>query len=222
VVVEAIGLPGSGDRAILTRGSRKVHMSMADHRDGRQVRRIAVAVSLLSVFLTAAACGAEGDGERTAAFQQVTASDSVLTIDHFLIVGFKKNKQYSVDELPGGVDAWTGFWGLDPYSRRDYEIRFYSSHEDALKYGPSLAEEVAGENAEAFRKNPTWKEGAKDRWQNAFTGDMSASSLSGPSPKFGAYAIFGNVLMLCEGADSTQGLERCEALVGALTAGAME
>ena len=43
---------------------------------------------------------------------------------------------------------------------------------------------------------------------------------SGPSPKYGDYVILGNVWMLCEGADSGQGLERCEALVDPLTAAA--
>ncbi len=185
-------------------------------------RLFAVTVALLLVFLTAVACGAGGKSEDASGFQKITASDAVLTIDDFLSIGFKKSKQYDVEELPGGVDAWTGFWGTDPYDRKDYEIRFYGSHADAVELGPALAEEVSGENAEAFRKNPTWEEGAKDRWQNAFTGDLAASSLSGPSPKFGDYVILGNVLMLCEGGDSEQGLERCEALVVALTAGGTE
>lgn len=195
---------------------------MTERRYGRQVRLFALAAGMSLVILAAAACGSGGEGDSGDGFEKVIASDSVLAIDDFLAIGFKKDKQYDVAELPGGVDAWTGFWGPDPYSRKDYEIRFYASYEDAVIFGPVLAEEVAGENAEAFRKDPTWQEGAKDRWQNAFTGDLAASSLSGPSPKYGNYAIFGNVLMLCEGGNSEQGLERCEALIGALTAGETE
>ena len=195
-------------------------MSTTERRRSQQARWAAIAAGLLAVLLTVAACGGGGDGE--SGFQKITASESVFEIDDFLSIGFKKNKQYKVDELPGGLDAWAGFWGLDPYSRKDYEIRFYASHDAAVELGPALAEEVTGDNAQAFRKNPTWKEGAKDRWQNAFTADLAASSLSGPSPKYGNYAIYGNILVLCEGVDSEQGLKHCEDLVVALTAGQTE
>lgn len=188
-------------------------MFSSDQYERRSTRWGVVALGLLLVLLVTTSCSTtEGGG-----FEKITPSDTVFVINDFFELGFKKDKQYDVEELPGGVDAWTGFWGSDPYNRKDYELRFYGSHEDAVKHGPALAEEVTGEDALAYRKNPTWKEGAKDRWQNAFTGDLQASSISGPSPKYGDYAIFGNVLMLCEGADSEQGLERCEALVDALT-----
>ncbi len=195
-------------------------MSTTDRRCRRAARWVAFAAGLLLVLLTAAACGTAGTG----GFQKVTPSDIVFEIDDFLSVGFKKNKQYDVAELPAGVDAWQGFWGPDPYSRKDYELRFYASHEDAVEFGPALAEEVTGEDAAAYRKNPTWKEGAKDRWQSAvgFSGALGVLVPSGPSPKYGAHVIFGNVLMLCAGADSGQGLERCEALVDALIAGETE
>lgn len=149
----------------------------------------------------------------------MTPSDRVLAIADFMDVGFKTDRQYDIAELPAGVDAWMGFWGSDPYSRKQYELRFYPSHEDAVEHGPALAEEVTGEDAEEYRKNPTWKEGAKDRWQSAIgaTGAIHGPMPSGPSPKYGDYVIFGNVLMLCEGSDSGQGLERCEALIRALT-----
>ena len=34
--------------------------------------------------------------------------------------------------------------------------------------------------------------------------------------KYGDFAIFGNMVILCEGEDSSQSLERCEALLDAL------
>ncbi len=181
------------------------------------MKRLAASVmaSVLAIVFIAA-CGSADTG----GVQKVTPSESVVEIVDFVSVGFKKTKQYDVAELPAGVDAWQGYWGPDPYSRKQYELRFYTSHEDAVEYGPALAEEVTGEDAAAYRKNPTWKEGAKDRWQSAR--GMSGLMPSGPSPKYGDYLIFGNVLMLCEGADSRQGLERCEALVDALTSGEAE
>ena len=186
-------------------------------RDGRRSTRwFAFVAGLLLAVLIAAACGNEGEGAAAGGFQKVTPSDSVFAFDDFLSIGFKKDKQYNVEELPGGVDAWTGFWGPDPSSRKVYEIRFYGSHDDAVEHGPALAEEVTGPNAAEFRKNPTWKEGAKDRWQSASTADLVQRAV-GPSPRYGDYVIFGNILMLCEGGDSGQGLKRCEALIDALT-----
>ncbi|MDP6667839.1 MAG: hypothetical protein QF357_10655 [Dehalococcoidia bacterium] len=178
----------------------------------------ALVAALPIVVLFSIGCGSGGDGDGGSEIGKITASEVIYTIDDFTDFGFKTQKDYDVTDLPGGVAAWVGFWGPDASNRKDYELRFYASHGDAVEYGPALAEEVTGENALSFRKNPTWEEGAKDRWQNAFTGDLQASSVSGPSPKYGDYIIFGNVLMLCEGADSGQGLERCRALVGELTA----
>ncbi len=200
---------------------KEVHMSATERRCRWPGRWVTLAAGLLLVLLVAAACGADGEAAGSEAFQKITPSDSVYTIDDFAAVGFKKVKQYDVAELPAGVDAWQGYWGPDPYSRKDYELRFYGSHEDAVEHGPALAREVTGEDAEAYRKNPTWKEGAKDRWQNAFTGDPG-STMHGPFPKYGGYVIFGNVLVLCEGADSAQALERSKALVDALTTGETE
>lgn len=162
MVVEAIELPGAVPVAQFPPYDfREVHMLMTLRSCLRQARWAAAAAGLLLTFLAAVACGSAGEGEAAAGFQKTSASDSVFAIEDFLSIGFKKNKQYNVEELPAGVDAWTGFWGPDPYSRKDYELRFYASHGDAVEYGPALAEEVAGENAEAFRKDPNMERGRK-------------------------------------------------------------
>jgi len=194
-------------------------MSVAEQRFRRPHQWAAVAAGLLFALLLAAACGVDAETKQKLEFQKVSASDRVYAIEDLLAAGFKKSKQYDVAELPAGVDAWLGFWGPDPYSRKQYELRFYASHEDAVEYGTPLAEEVTGEDAAEHRVNPTWKEGARDRWlSGAPPGPTTGTLSSGPSPKYGDFAIFGNVLMLCEGGESGQGLERCEALVDALVA----
>jgi len=194
-------------------------MSATEQRFRRPHPWAGIAAVLLFVLLAAVACGTDAETAGKEGFQKVSASDRVYAIDNFLSAGFKKSKQYDVAELPAGADAWVGFWGPDPYSRKQYELRFYASHEDAVEYGAPLAEEVTGEDAAEYRVNPTWKEGARDRWlSGAPPGPTTGTLSSGPSPKYGDFVIFGNVLMLCEGADSGQGLERCEALVEALTA----
>ena len=194
-------------------------MSVSEQRPRHPYRWAGIALGLLLVLLAAAACGGDSHAPGPKGFEKITPSETTCTIEDFLGMGFKKDKQYDIAELPAGVDAWVGFWGPDPYSRKQYELRFYASHEDAVEHGIALAEEVTGEDAAEYRKNPTWKEGAKDRWQSAIgaTGAIHGPMPSGPSPRYGEFAIFGNVLMLCEGADSGQGLERCEALISALT-----
>ena len=193
-------------------------MPLADRHSRHVYRRVSLVAGLLVALLAAAACGTDAGTAGNEGFQKVAPSERVYAIKDFLAIGFRKDKQYNVEELPAGIDAWAGFWGPDPYSRKDYELRFYASHEDAVEYGTALAEEVTGEDAEEYRKSPTWKEGAKDRWHSARLGmgPLGGHTAGGPSPKYGDFVISGNVLMLCEGADSGQGLERCEALIDAL------
>ena len=53
-----------------------------------------------------------------------------------------------------------------------------------------------------------WKEGTRDRRG----GGAFRDSLT---PLYGDYMVFGNVILLCEGRDSAQSLERCAALLTA-------
>ena len=77
---------------------------------------------------------------------------------------------------------------------------------------------MVGEDADQYRLNPTWEEGQRDRWTTGgHSGAVTGIVPSGPAPKYGDYAIVGNVLMLCEGSRlEREALGRCEALVDAL------
>ena len=132
-------------------------------------------------------------------------------------------KTYSVEDLPGGLDAVSGFWRPpgheDPI---DYEIRVYSSHNDAVELGELLAAEVTGKDAILTVDELTWKEGAKDRrfQPDSFSGARSAGGLA-LLPRYADFAIYGNHVMLCEGRDSQQSFERCSAMISVLpTSGA--
>lgn len=175
---------------------------------------IAMVVAAVTALLAVAACGGKAADEWE--FQKIDPSGGVYTIDDFPAAGFKKSKQYDVTGLPGGIDARLGFFGPDPSSRMQYELRFYASHEDAVQQGIPLVEEVTGEDAAEYRLNPTWEEGARDRWVSMSGGHGGGLELRGASPVYGDFVIFGNVVMLCEGMDSAQSLERCESLVRAL------
>jgi hypothetical protein len=83
--------------------------------------------------------------------------------------------------------------------------------------GEALAKEGSGDGMKAAKDTQTWKEGARDRWfAGGVTDVSSAGSRQSPGPKYGDYMIFGNLVMLCQGANSEQSLERCATLVEAL------
>ncbi|NQU97793.1 MAG: hypothetical protein HQ548_09140, partial [Chloroflexi bacterium] len=134
---------------------------------------------VILVSLAAAACGsetAEEGGEAGAAstenpdgtsalLTKILDLGQVFTFDDFLAAGFKKGREYNVEGLEAATAAYYGFYGLDPYSRQEYEARFYESHADAIEFGIPMADEVTGEGAMLRDDNVTWHEGLKDRRQ---------------------------------------------------------
>jgi hypothetical protein len=181
-------------------------------------------LTLLAALLTvlAAACGGGGSSEGgttvpAETIQRIVASGKVLTIADAEAAGVKKSKQYDVTGLTAATDAWLAFFGPDASNRKEFELRFYPSHDSAVKDGEPLAKEGSGEGMVAAKDSQTWQEGAKNRWRVGGVTDVSNSgSRQAPGPKFGDYAIYGNLIMLCEGADSSQSLENCSGLIQAL------
>jgi hypothetical protein len=168
-------------------------------------------VALLALAL--AACGSS-DKDTAESFVQIRAAPANYTIDDLKDFGLKASKQYKVEGLPDGLDAWKGFWGTDPYDRHDYEIRFYESHEIAVSSGQALAVEATGDEFEASRDSQIWTEGVKDRWQTRGVTDVSsAGSRQSPGPTYQDWAIVGNMVILCDGLDSEQAIVRCATLI---------
>jgi hypothetical protein len=171
----------------------------------------------------AAACGGGGGGSQSGATapgevtQRIVASGKILAVADTEAAGVKKSKQYDVTSLTAATDAWLAFFGPDAANRKEFELRFYPSHESAVKDGEPLAKEGSGEGMKAAKDTQTWQEGAKNRWRVGGVTDVSNSgSRQAPGPKFGDYAIYGNLVLLCEGADSSQSLENCSGLIEAL------
>ena len=108
----------------------------------------------------------------------------VFTKESFNELEFKFSKEYDVSELPDAIEAHYGFW-----KRREFEIRFYPSNQIAKSSGTFYAEEATGEDAIIKKSDATWKEGIKDRSGVSFFG--------APNPKYLAYVVFGNVIVLC-------------------------
>ena len=169
-------------------------------------------VALLSCGVVDDVPAVEGQEEPV---RNVTPSDQLFTLDDFSGIGFKVAKEYDVDGLTAATGAWFGFWRPDGSDAKEYEIRFYASHEDAVQYGTSFAEEATGEAAVLERDEATWKEGIKDR-RYFFAGPIGSHGSGAVQPKYGGYAIYGNVVLLCEGANPVHSLDRCISLIVAL------
>ncbi len=182
--------------------------------------KLAVIVGVSAVtFAAAASCGG-GDPSSNAgdpAFQKIVASEKILTIDDVVAAGSKKSKSYDVEGLTGATSAFLAFFGPDSSSRFDVELRFYPSHQGALTDGVPPASEGTGDGMRAAKDTQTWQEGARERWFAGGVTDVSSGgSRQAPGPKYGDFMIFGNLVMLCQGANSEQALERCATLVEAL------
>ena len=176
-------------------------------------------------LLALTGCGTSEDGgaDRGAdpEFQRVMDVATVFTPEHLDAIGFKKSRSYDVETLPGATDAIFGFWRISTGDPIDYEVRFYNTHSDAVEHGTSLAEEGSGSDAVLDASKATYKEGVKDRRMIIGKGP-GGGGRSGTGPRYGDYAIYGNLVMLCAGAEIVQALERCEEIASALEDAALQ
>ena len=169
----------------------------------------------LTLILILSGCSNEDATSKSSAkLEVVTSSSTNFTLENFFSLGFKKYRIYDVTELQGATDAVFGFWGTGAYERKEYEIRIYGSHEDAVSLGEPLAKEATGNDAVIKSSKSSWKEGLKDRRTIGGPGS-GGGGRSGSFPKYGNYAIYGNVVMLCEGAEEIA-LEICWRLINKL------
>ena len=164
--------------------------------------------SLLCFIFLFILCGCDNTKDEEVLLEQVSNPNSVLSIEDFTNSGFKIVENYDVSELENSTDAYFG-WMKDKINNpRDYELRFYDSHNSALE-SKNIIEEVIGENAVLASREVSWKEGNSDRRVNrrgAGSGPGSAKA------KYLHYIIFGNTVVLCEGL----GLEESEKLCASI------
>ena len=194
-------------------------MSILRRHLRRAVCHAALVAGALAILLIAGACGSDDGsaGQGAAGFQKVTATDHVYTIDDMLAAGFRKSSQYDIEGLPEATGAWYGFWGPDPYNRKEYEVRFYASHQDAVDHGAALADEVTGtDTLRANKDSLTWEGGKREWWIRTSVIGIIGGAGAQNTARYADFAIFGNIVMLCEGQDSSVSLEACEGLVNLL------
>ena len=182
--------------------------------------KLFVSLFLLGLLLTmlTSACSETSDtnDEQSQQFPKITDTERLFTAEDFLSIGFKQSKEYDVAELPEAISAIYGFWKPGGGESVDYEIRFYTSHDNAVTKGTFFADEVTGPDGAVSDKDVTWKEGTRDRRTSGFTSNGGGGSLA---VKYADYIIHSNIIMLCQGRDKDQSLERCESIINAVTEG---
>ena len=128
----------------------------------------------------------------------------------FLDAGFKKNKEYNTDDLPASNSAYFGFMKNNLGEPKDYEIRFYSTHMDAVQQGKKYADNIVGVDGCVSKDCALWKEDLKHRVMLAELGVASFHAGSGKViPKYYNYVIYGNMILLCPGYNDEDAMDRC-------------
>lgn len=183
---------------------------------GYELNFSSVRFALIGLFLMMAVVVTSGCGEaaESETVSKITAVDTIYSLEDLTDVGFKKSKTFDVEGLTGATAAYFGFWGRDPYDRKDYEVRFYPSHEDAVEFGTKFIEERTGEDAVLVSGRAMWEEGVKEA--RLCAGNDSGSGANCTITKYGDYVIHGNMIMACQGADSLIALRQCADLIAQL------
>ena len=140
---------------------------------------------------------------------RVIESPRTITIEDLTGLGMKVGKEYDVATLEKATSANLLYWRVQG-TAVEYEIRMYGNHADAVDFGTAPAEEGSGPDAIIDVDDAIYKEGVRDR-RTIF--DFRAE----PKPKYGAYGIYANIVMLCEGRDDDEAWARCQALIDQLS-----
>ena len=181
-------------------------------------RLLLVTLFIVGAGLIAAACGTD-DGAGSSGIQPISAISQTFTLDDLTAFGFKKSKSYDLEVLTGADAAYFGFWGTDPYDRKDFEVRFYPSHADAVNIGTVLADErLMPEKLKT--ETSSWPEGLKDA--RLCSGDEASGPASHgiqacTKAKYKSYFIYGNMILFCSGGNVDQSNERCREMLGQIT-----
>ena len=137
--------------------------------------------------------------------------DRKFAIQDLEQAGFKTNKTYDITDLAGAVEAFYGFYGIDPYKRADYEVRLYPSHTEAIGPGVDFADEATGTGAVLSEEEQRWDIGLKERRQCTGVGGHHSGLCQ--YPKYADYVVVGNMVLLCQGKEPVESLLACTDLL---------
>ena len=178
----------------------------------RRYELILTTVILAALFGSGCTDDRENSGQ--GGLIQIADSGRIIHVSELLESPFKKFKEYSTEGLPGAEAVIYGFLKVDSDSF-DYEVRFYKNHKESVELGTEFAEEGSGPSAVIKKRNALYKEGIRDR--RVVIGGLEGAIEGGSTgPKYGGYLIYENLIMLCQGANVEQSMERCEFLTNML------
>ena len=148
--------------------------------------------------------------------EKITDSGIIFSIQEIKEMGFKKNHEYKVDDLPGAVSAYFGFIKNELGDFQDYEIRFYSNHDEAIKLGSKYADNIVGENACVKKDCSLWLENLNQR-QQIDGGPSIMESMAGTrNAKYKSYVIYNNLILFCPGNDEDDSMKNCTIVIDKL------
>lgn len=162
-------------------------------------------ISLILLNLVGA-CGVENSSSSdNTSIEKVTNSNKNFSIEDLKRIGFKQNHEYKVKDLPSAVSAYFGFIKNDLGNPEDYEIRFYSTHSDAVQNGIRYADNITGEDGCIKKECSLWTENLKQRIQMHDLGTLH--------PKYMNYIVYDNFILMCPGYTESEALIKCKIVI---------
>ena len=175
------------------------------------MKKIILTIILMVVFF---ACSSS-EPNQIQPVDQVFNNNIIYSMEDFFSAGFKKSKDYDVSELPGAISVTYGFWKTPNKVPVDYEIRIYSSHNEAVNIGSKYAKERSGDTALLDEEEASWKEGLKEsRFCSGPT--RSGGGVNCRLPKYNNFYIYSNSIILCQGRNVEESSINCEFLINSL------
>ena len=175
-------------------------------------KRTLFILALLLLMLSLAISCRSSSETASQGLAKITPSETIYTLDDLKAIAFKKDQTFDVEGLTAATHAYYGLWGLDPYDRKEFEVRFYESHADAVEFEVVFADERTGPDAVIKTGETMWEEGSKEARSCARTSSNSNCHLS----KYGDYVIYGNMILICQSRDSGTSLDECGELLSSL------
>ena len=142
--------------------------------------------------------------------QRLFPGERIYTSDDLVGTGMKVVNDYDVTALDRAVSAVHLL-----LNNAEYEARFYASHQDAVTFGTAWAKDVTGPDANVTGENVKWQEGASHRRLCSRAAETPHSGCK-YSARYGDFVIAGNMVLLCEGAESEKAILNCSNVLKSL------
>lgn len=181
-----------------------------------RARLLMLLLAVAALSIAALACGSDSgesvESESDEIIAKIDDTDRIYTADDIKDAPkFKTDDNYDVEGLDAAVAAVYGFYGTDPYKRKEYEARFYPDHATAMAQGVDFADEATGAEASILKDIQRWDEGISDRRQCAGNGGHHSGKCD--NPKYFDYIVVGNMILMCQGKDTAESHLACSELM---------